>query len=132
LRSSIRRNARRLSPSRPCQPSLAASRRSPPMDFTGYRKIASTCPISMSMLDPSPPNVRVDRTRYTPLVVARLVVHGQQVEPEIAVEVTPHGMNVVGAVLGVVVLDQKSRRLNAVIMRPAALLYARPGEEHAG
>jgi hypothetical protein len=23
------------------------------MDFTGYRKIASTCPISISMLDPS-------------------------------------------------------------------------------
>jgi hypothetical protein len=56
LRSSIRRNAKRLSPSRPCQPRLATSSRSPPMDFTGYQKIASTCPISMSMLDPSPPN----------------------------------------------------------------------------
>ena len=30
--------------------SAAASGRSPAMDFTGYRKIASTCPISMSML----------------------------------------------------------------------------------
>jgi hypothetical protein len=49
LRSSIRRNARRLSPSRPCQPRLATSSRSPLMDFTGYRKIASTCPISVSM-----------------------------------------------------------------------------------
>jgi hypothetical protein len=61
LRSLIRRNARRLSPSRPCQPSSATSSRSPAMDFTGYRKMASTCPISMSMLDPSPPYVRVDR-----------------------------------------------------------------------
>ncbi len=53
LLSSIRRNARRLSPSMPYQPSSATSSRSPPMDFTGYRKIASTAPISMSMLDPS-------------------------------------------------------------------------------
>jgi hypothetical protein len=30
---------------------LAASSRSPRMDFTGYRKIASTCPISIGMLD---------------------------------------------------------------------------------
>jgi hypothetical protein len=30
------------------------------MDFTGYRKIASTCPISIGMLDPNPPNVKVD------------------------------------------------------------------------
>ncbi len=29
------------------------------MDFTGYRKIASTCPISIGMLDPSPPNALV-------------------------------------------------------------------------
>ena len=54
LRSSTRRNASRLSPSRPCQPSSATSSRSPPMDFTGYRKIASTCPMSMSMFDASP------------------------------------------------------------------------------
>jgi len=32
------------------------SSRSPAMDFTGYRKIASTCPISMSMLDARLPN----------------------------------------------------------------------------
>jgi hypothetical protein len=54
LRSSSRRNAKRLSPSRPCQPTLATSRRSHAMDFTGYRKIASTCPIFMSMGAPSP------------------------------------------------------------------------------
>ena len=47
LRSSIRRNASRLSPSRPCQPRLATSSRSPRIDFTGYRKIASTSPISI-------------------------------------------------------------------------------------
>ena len=58
LWSSIRRNARRLSPSSPCQPRLATSSRSPRMDFTGYRKIASTCPISIGILDPSPPNVK--------------------------------------------------------------------------
>ena len=31
-------------------PARRPSSRSPPMDFTGYRKIASTCPISMSIL----------------------------------------------------------------------------------
>ena len=35
------------------------------MDFTGYRKIASTCPISMSMLDQSPQDVRVDKRKAT-------------------------------------------------------------------
>src|SRR5207253_1838773 len=57
LWSSIRRNARRLSPSKPCQPNWATSSRSPPMDFTGYRKSASTCPISVSILDPRPPTI---------------------------------------------------------------------------
>ena len=39
-------NVRRLSPSRPCQPNVAASSGSPRLDFTGYRKIASICPNS--------------------------------------------------------------------------------------
>src|SRR3982750_4392113 len=42
----MRLSARRLSPSIPCQPSAADSSRSPRIDFTGYRKIASTCPTS--------------------------------------------------------------------------------------
>jgi hypothetical protein len=54
LRSSIRRNASRLSPARPCQPSSATSSRSPPIDFTGYRNSASTCPTSIGMPDPNP------------------------------------------------------------------------------
>src|SRR6476646_1143128 len=32
----------------PCQPSSATSSRSPRIDFTGYLKIASTCPTSMA------------------------------------------------------------------------------------
>src|SRR2546422_11575197 len=45
---------------------ISTSSRSPPMYFTGYRKIASTCPISMGMLDPSPPNVKLSRrVRHT-------------------------------------------------------------------
>ena len=42
---------------------LATSSRSPPMDFTGYRKIASTCPISISMLDVSP----IFRNQFNPI-----------------------------------------------------------------
>jgi hypothetical protein len=61
--SSIRRNARRLSPSKPCQPGSAASNLSPRMDFTGYWKIVSACPISIGMLDPNPRNVKVERAR---------------------------------------------------------------------
>ena len=50
-RSPIRRSARRLSPSRPCQPSSAVSRASPPIDFTGYLKSASSSPILTAMCD---------------------------------------------------------------------------------
>jgi hypothetical protein len=42
-RSRVRRNAGRLSPSTPCHPIRAASTRQPDIDFTGNRKIASTC-----------------------------------------------------------------------------------------
>src|SRR5215813_13122961 len=50
LRSSTRRHAKRRSPSSPCQLRLATSSFSAAIDFTGYRKSASTCPISMRMI----------------------------------------------------------------------------------
>ena len=44
------------------------------------------------------------------------VVLGQRVVAEIADEVAPHRMDVVGAVLGVVVLDQSCRPVDAEIV----------------
>src|SRR5262249_12199154 len=52
----------------------------------------------------------------------------KQVAPEVAVEVAPHGMNMVGVVLGVVVLDQERGPLDPVIVRLEALGVARPRE----
>ena len=50
----------------------------------------------------------------------------QQVEAEVPFEVTPDAMNVIGVILRIVVLDQKLRRLDSVIMRTAFLLDSRP------
>src|SRR5687768_14166139 len=47
-RSPVRRNANRRSPSSPYQPRVADSSGSPRIDFTGYRKIASIVPISVT------------------------------------------------------------------------------------
>ena len=47
--------------------------------------------------------------------VTGLVVKLQQVRTEVAVKIAPHGMNVVRAILSVIELDEKGRRLNAVL-----------------
>src|SRR5439155_4537686 len=60
--------------------------------------------------------------------MAGLVVRLQQIEPEVAVVIAPHRVNVVGVILRVVVLDEERRRLHAIVMRPAAFQGARPGE----
>ena len=82
-RSSTRRNARRRSPSRPCQPRSATSRCSPLMDFTGYRKSAPTLPIFAAILIVVRPGLPVRTAvcpapRWVPSVrIARLTGIGE-------------------------------------------------------
>ena len=52
----------------------------------------------------------------------------QQVFAPVAVEVTPHAVNVIGVVLRVIVLDQKRAALHAVVVAFAFLQAAHPGE----
>ena len=59
------------------------------------------------------------------------VVLGQRVVAEVGGEVAPHRMDVVGAVLGVVVLDQRRRPVHAEVVRLARRERARPGEAEA-
>ena len=47
---------------------------------------------------------------------------------EVAGEVTPHGVDVVGIVLGVVVFDDESRSLDAVVVCLMEIWFAVPGE----
>src|SRR5215469_8603470 len=62
------------------------------------------------------------------LAVAGCVVFGEDIAAEIALRVAPHGVNVVGVALGVVVFDQEPRALDAVVMWPPRLGAAGPGE----
>ena len=55
----------------------------------------------------------------------RGVVLSEKILPEIAIEVTPHGVNVIALVLGLVVLDQEQRGLHPVVVRIARLDAAR-------
>ena len=54
-------------------------------------------------------------------------VRSQQVLAEIALNVPPDGVHVVGAVLRVVVLHQERAALDPIVMGPVAPLFARPG-----
>src|SRR5262245_51407231 len=58
----------------------------------------------------------------------RLVMFAQQILAEIAVEIAPDRVDVIGVVLRVVVFDQEGRALDAVIMRIAFVHAARPRE----
>ena len=58
----------------------------------------------------------------------RLVVLLEQVVAEIVFEVSPDAVNVVGVVLGVVVLDQERRPLDAVVVGHSSLDAAGPRE----
>ncbi len=51
----------------------------------------------------------------------RLVVPAEQIRAEIAVELPPDGVDVIGARLGVVVLEQEVGRLDAVVVALARL-----------
>src|SRR6266571_7332118 len=57
-----------------------------------------------------------------------LVVRPQGVFAKVVLEIAPDGVDVIGVVLGIVVLHQKSRALNAIIMALAGFQSARPGE----
>jgi hypothetical protein len=57
------------------------------------------------------------------------VVLGQQVSGEVAAQVAPHGVDVIGLVLGVVVLDEQARTAERVIVAGASL--DRPGPPEA-
>ena len=61
-----------------------------------------------------------------------LNVFAQDVAAEVALEIAPGGVNVVGAVLRVGVFEQKSRALNAVVMRFKGLGAAGPREADFG
>src|SRR5262249_35811955 len=62
------------------------------------------------------------------LPVCVLIMQPQQVRSEIAVEVTPHRMDMVCLILRVIVLYQEGRPLDAIIVRLARLRTASPGE----
>ena len=51
----------------------------------------------------------------------RVVVHSNQIATEVALEITPHQMNMIGVVLGIVIFDEKTRALHPIVMRIAAL-----------
>src|ERR1035438_9203023 len=62
------------------------------------------------------------------ILVAGFVMRLEQIAAEIAVEVAPDRVYVVGGVLGHVEFDHKRGRLHSVIMRGARLRASRPGE----
>src|ERR1700675_1633014 len=61
-------------------------------------------------------------------LVASLIVALEQVLSEVAVEVAPDRVNVIGVVLCVVEFDKKIRGLHAIIMRVTVADAARPRE----
>src|SRR5256885_9222919 len=63
------------------------------------------------------------------LMVGRVpVVFRQQILAPVTVEVAPYAMNVVGVVLGIVVLDQKCAALHAIVMTLAFFQTTHPCE----
>ena len=65
------------------------------------------------------------------MVAGGLVVKSEQVRAEVAVELTPHRMYVIGAVLGVVVLEEEMGCLDAVVVSLTRLEATGPCEVHA-
>src|SRR5882757_5735970 len=56
------------------------------------------------------------------------IVPPQDVVTEIIFQIAPHGVNVIGVVLRVIVFDQESRPLDAVVVRLSRLQSAGPGK----
>ena len=60
--------------------------------------------------------------------MSRVQMIGEQIQPEIAIEIAPNGVGVIGFVLRVVVLDQENGRGDTVVVRLAFFHRAGPGE----
>ena len=63
-------------------------------------------------------------------IVARSIVRAQRIATEVALEVAIHGVDVIGVVLRVVVLDEQRGPVHAVVVRLPALDAACPGKAH--
>src|ERR1700730_13190994 len=63
--------------------------------------------------------------------MAGLIVFFQQVQTEVAFKIAPHGMDVIGGILGVIELNQERRRLDPIIMSLATVNPAGPSEDTA-
>src|SRR5215203_3625107 len=136
---------------------LRGVRRQSPFDRDAFLKIVRNSsrphiPLSAAhertLSSHSPPRTSAARLAQTgrlrhlavvPVVVAlarvrvvrrRAVVLAQQVHAEVAVEIPPHGVDVVRVVLRVVVLDEERRPLDTVVVPLAALERAHPREPH--
>src|SRR5215831_19315816 len=62
-------------------------------------------------------------------LVARAVMGLEQVETEIVLVITPHGVDMISLILRAIHLNQEAGRLDAVIVQAAAFNCARPREE---
>ena len=62
------------------------------------------------------------------LVMRRFIMRSEQVLAKTIGGIMPHGMNMIGPILGVIVLDYQSWAMQAIIMRAPGLLTASPGE----
>src|SRR5437588_318216 len=60
------------------------------------------------------------------------VVLAEDVDAEVAVGIAPYAMRVVAGALRVVVLDEQTRPLDPIVMRPSALGGPGPGEGERG
>ena len=76
----------------------------------------------------APRGSKTTHAQFLSVSMRAAVVRLQQVAAEHALRIDPHRMHVVGAVLGVVVLDQRGRAVHAEIVRTARRLAAGPGE----
>src|ERR1700753_2921434 len=58
------------------------------------------------------------------------VVPGEQVRAPVVTQIAPYGVDVVGVVLSVVVLQQERGAGDAVVVAPPSLVGSRPPEHH--
>ena len=82
---------------------------------------------SVGKLVPDPSTLPPCRFSFF-VMFACLVVLAQQVAAKIVLQIPPHRVDVIRVVLRVVILDERGRALDAIIMRFAALQAPGPGE----
>src|SRR5690349_23213881 len=85
---------------------------------------------SRRVISKSAPGVVLVVMTHVSSVVERRDVIPQRVGAEVAVEIAPHGMNMVAVVLRVVELDEERRTLNAEVMLLPRRRAAGPGERN--